>query len=161
MWFGMLVNPRGLGSLSYMLGLLTDTPSQRLIMEWQSPTPEGIANVVFYASILALLAAVAYSHQRLKITELLLALSFTWLAWSGMRYILWFGLILIPLLARQIGGLPIPKLPLETQTNLLNTLLAVVIFLPALIVQPWFVNRLPLPPKFIDQIWSEAPDGPL
>jgi len=157
----MLVNPRGLGSLSYMVGLLTDTPSQRLIMEWQSPTPEGIANVVFYASILTLLTAVAYSQQRLKITELLLALSFIWLAWSGMRYILWFSLILIPLLARQIGGLSIPKLPLETQTNLLNTLLAFVIFLPALIVQPWFVNHLPLPPKFIDQIWSGAPDGPL
>jgi len=158
---GMLVNPRGLGSLSYILGLLTDTPSQRLIMEWQSPTPEGIANIVFFASILALLAAVAYSKQRFHITELLLSLSFIWLAWSGMRYILWFGLILIPLLARQIGGLPIPKLPIETQTNPLNTILAIVIFLPALIVQPWFVNQLPLPPKFLDQVWIKAPDGPL
>ena len=158
---GMLVNPRGLGSLNYMVGLLTDTPSQRLIMEWQSPTPEGIANVVFYTSILILFAVVAYSSKRLKITELLLLLSFIWLAWTGMRYILWFGLILIPILARQVSGLPTPKLPLVTQTNILNTILAVTVFLPAVIVQPWFVNQLPLPAKFTDQIWVDAPEGPL
>ena len=43
-----LANPRGVGIAAYVVDLLTDKPSQALVVEWQSPTPSGIANILFY-----------------------------------------------------------------------------------------------------------------
>ncbi len=157
----MLFNPRGFGSISYLIALLTDKPSQNLIMEWQSPTPNGIANTSFFVSILILFGVSVYSLKKFRVTEFLLIMSFTWLAWSGMRYIVWYGLVLVPILSRQISGLALPKLPLISQTNFLNTILAAVIFLPAALAQPWTVNHLPLPQKYWEKVWLNNSEGPL
>ena len=44
----VMVNPKGPGIIGYVINLMTDQPSQKLIVEWQSPTPEGYANTAFY-----------------------------------------------------------------------------------------------------------------
>jgi hypothetical protein len=92
-WFGctgllsglaLLINPRFTSIIGYTINLLTNPPSQQLIQEWQSPTPQGIANISFYLSILIFIIVLAYSKYRLSITETY-SLSVLWLAWSGQR----------------------------------------------------------------------------
>jgi hypothetical protein len=61
----LLINPRFTGIISYTINLLTNPPSQQLITDWQSPTPQGIANIFFYLSILILIIVLAYSKYRL------------------------------------------------------------------------------------------------
>ncbi|MER3468018.1 MAG: hypothetical protein C4312_05655, partial [Thermoflexus sp.] len=100
----LLLNPQGPRILGYVHRLLTDRPSQTLVVEWASPTPHGVANVLFYLSILILILALAGSRHRLAPAEQILLLAFLWLAWSGQRYVIWFGMVAMPMLAHLLAG---------------------------------------------------------
>lgn len=156
-----LVNPRFVGIISYVVGLMTDPSSQKFIVEWQSPTPTDIANVTFYVSILLLLLVLAYSRYRPTPTEALLLVGFLWLAWNGQRYVVWFGMAVMPLLARALKEVPWRFLVFAPQRNFINLVLAVLLFVPVILVQPWLVEAMPLPEKYWTQIWRAAPEGPL
>lgn len=157
----MLVNPRGFEIVRYVIGLMTDPPSQKLIVEWQSPTPGGIANTAFYLSLLILLLVFIYSRYRPTLTEALLLAGFLWLAWSGQRYVIWFALVAMPLLAQAIAELGVRVRWAPPQRSWLNTALAGLLFVPVLLVQPWFVEALPLPETYWAQVWRGSEAGPL
>ncbi|MEJ5308521.1 MAG: hypothetical protein WHX52_02005 [Anaerolineae bacterium] len=156
-----LVNPRGVGIVGYVIGLMTDPPSQTLIMEWQSPTPVGFANSVFYISIVVLLLVLAYSRYRLTPTEALLVVGFLWLAWSGQRYVVWFGMVTMPVLARALKDLPVRWPTFVARRNAFNLALLLLLLLPLTLAQPWWVEALPLPETYWAQVWRDIPDGPL
>ncbi|MDX9952732.1 MAG: hypothetical protein RBT75_01480 [Anaerolineae bacterium] len=156
-----LVNPRGFDIVRYVIGLMTDPPSQNLIVEWQSPTPTGIANTAFYLSLLVLLLVLTYSRYRPTLTEALLLGAFLWLAWSGQRYVVWFALVAMPLLAQAIAGLNLRLRMAPGQRNWLNSILALLLFVPVLLMQPWFVEALPLPETYWAQVLRGSEAGPL
>lgn len=157
----MFINPQGFNTIHYVIDLMTDQPSQSLIVEWQSPSTQGIPNITFYFTILILLGSLAYSKRKLTPTEFLLICGFTWLAWSGMRYILWYAIICMPILMTQVMNIPIPLPKLKPQVNFLNTVLILLIFFPAILVQPWFVESFPLPQKYWGLVQRNSPVGPL
>ncbi len=157
-----LVNPRGLEIATYVRDLLTDAPSQSLVVEWQSPTPTGIANVAFYVSILVILLVFASSRVRLRATNVLLLLGFLWLAWQGQRYVVWFAMVAMPILAEAIAGLDLSFLQArDLRRNWLNTALGCLLFLPVVLVQPWWVERMPLPDIYWSQVHRGTDIGPL
>jgi len=157
----VLVNPRFTAIISYTINLLTNPPSQQLIEEWQSPTPKGIANIAFYIGILLFIIILAYSRYRLTPTELILTIGFLWLAWSGQRYVIWYGIVVTPILAREIKDLPLKMPSFIPQRNYINFALAILLFIPAAAAQPWFVERLPLPDTYWKQVLRSSPAGPL
>ena len=157
----MFINPRHIKIIEYVIDLLTDKPSQKLIVEWQSPSPAGIANIVFFLSILILLVVLAYTKTRLTPTEVILVSGFLWLAWSGQRYVVWFGLVGMPILMKIVRGLPISMPPLIPQRNWINGVIAMILFLPVLFVQPWFVERFPLPERYWKLVIRDSPVGAL
>jgi hypothetical protein len=157
----VLINPRFTGIITYTINLLTDPPSQKLIGEWQSPTPQGLSNIFFYISILVFIIVLAYSKYRLTLTEIILFGGFLWLAWSGQRYVVWYGLISMPILARLIKDLPIKTPAFVPQKNWINLALAIMLFIPTIAVQPWFVEQFPLPATYWQQVLRESPAGPL
>jgi hypothetical protein len=157
----ILVNPRFTGIVNYTINLMTNPPSQRLVEEWQSPTPQGIANISFYASILLFILILAYSKYRLKPTEIILVIGFLWLAWSGQRYVIWYGIITMPILAHLIKDLPIRMPQFIPQKNWLNLGIVILLFCPVIAAQPWFVEQLPLPKTYWDQVLRDSPAGPL
>jgi len=155
------INPRGIGIVEYVVDLMTDPPSQGLVIEWQPPTPSGIANTVFYVSIVVLLLVLAYSRFRPTPTDILLLVGFLWLAWNGQRYVIWFGLTAMPILVQAARGLW-DRFPVSPgRRNSLNTALAVVLFVPVLAVQPWWVESIPLPDTYWSQVWRGSEVGPL
>lgn len=156
----MFINPQGLGTIGYVIKLMSDQPSQELIVEWQSPTTQGLSNTTFYISILLLLISLAYSKRKLLPTEMLLICGFTWLAWTGMRYIIWYGMVCMPILMAQLTALPISTPRLVPQRNLLNTILVAILFLPFVLVQPWFVEQFPLPERYWKLVQRNSPVGP-
>jgi hypothetical protein len=153
-------NPKGLSIVDYVVGLMTDPPSQQLVGEWQSPAPTGIPNTVFYVSILLLLFVLAYSRYRLTPTDVLLIAGFLWLAWNGQRYVIWYGWVVMPLLAQATGELPIRWPNLGSRRNWLNLALALFLFVPVLLVQPWWVEWVPLPDTYWSLVWRDV-DVPL
>jgi hypothetical protein len=157
----VLVNPRFVGIINYTIKLLTDPPSQQLIEEWQSPTPKGIANIIFFISIIFFIIILAYSKYRLSPTEIILFVGFLWLAWSGQRYVIWFGMITAPILSRLISELPLKMPTFIPQKNWLNLVLVILIFIPVVAVQPWFVEHLPLPQTYWKLVLRDSPSGPL
>jgi hypothetical protein len=157
----ILINPHFEGIVSYTIKLLTDPPSQQLITEWQSPVPQGLPNVTFYVSIIMFVIVLAYSKYRLSATEIILLIGFLWLAWSGQRYIIWYGMSTMPILARLIKDLPIKMPVFIPQKNWINLAIAVIVFIPTLAVQPWFVERMPLPETYWEQVLKGSPVGAL
>ena len=157
----MFVNPQGLGTVNYVINLMSDQPSQEFIVEWQTPTTEGLTNIIFYASVLLLLVTLVYSKRKLSPTETLLIIGFLWLAWTGVRYIVWFGMVSTPILMAQIVNLPINPPRFTPQRNIFNTILTFMLFIPVILVQPWFVERFPLPERYWNLVQRGSPAGPL
>ena len=107
-----------------------------------------------------------YAHKMPKYEDVILFVGFLWLAWSGVRYVVWFSLVTVPILAETVVELLGDKARIVTRAghrNLLNVIIAVLVFIPVLLVQPWFVERvkLPLPEKYWDLVLVGNPEGPL
>jgi hypothetical protein len=108
-----------------------------------------------------LIIALVFTKNRLTITESLLVVSFLWLAWSGQRYVVWYGLVCTPIITKAIRGLPIPIPQLVPQKNFLNLVIVLMLFLPVLFVQPWFVEKIPLPERYWKLVLRQSLIGPL
>ena len=156
-----LINPRFTGIIRYASNLLSNQPVQQFIEEWQSPTPHGVANIAFFVSILFFIITIAYTTHRISPTEILLFIGFLWLAWGGQRSVIWYGMIVMPIMARLISGLPIRVPSFTPQKNWLNLALAILLFVPVFAVQPWFVENIPLPATYWQQVLRGSPAGPL
>ncbi|MBN1888004.1 MAG: hypothetical protein JW850_08430 [Thermoflexales bacterium] len=165
-----LLNPQGSRIFGYVLDIMTDKPIQSMIIEWKSPTPEGLANVGFFASILAMLVVWMYSRHRPTPTDVLLVAGFLWLAWGAQRNVIWFGLSAMPILAQAVAGLRVPLppallpgalAPAPQSRRWLNAAIGLLLFAPLVWVQPWFVERLPLPDRYWDLVLRGSPAGPL
>ncbi len=157
----ILFNPQFLGVFSYVKDLLTDQPSQSLVVEWQPPTPEDIPGIIFYGTVLLMIVGLAYGRYRPTPTELLLILGLLWMAWSGQRYVIWFGMACAPIVV-QILSKAVPQTHLHVSVRRwLNVFIAFLLFIPVLAVQPWFVEMLPLPETYWVQVLREAEVAPL
>jgi hypothetical protein len=157
----VLVNPHFINIIHYVYNLMTDKPSQKLVIEWQPPAPNTYATIAFFASILILMAFLAYSRYRPTPTEIILIFSFLWLAWSGLRYVIWFGMVSMPILARVIRELLKGKTWLEpAPKNVLNLIFVAILCIPVVAFQPWFIDRLPLPPGYSKLVLRDNPVGP-
>ncbi|HEU5010904.1 MAG TPA: hypothetical protein VFT66_00050 [Roseiflexaceae bacterium] len=151
-----LANPLGFGIFGYVRNLLTDPPSQGLIVEWQAPTPHTLAGFFFYVSLLVLVVAFAYARRRPTITEVLLTLAFTWEAWNGVRYVMWFGMVIMPIVVQCIARPRTARLPQPSSANLVLAGLFAALLIA---VQPPFKAQLPLPPEY-KALFATLPDAP-
>jgi hypothetical protein len=157
----MLANPHFLGIFGYVIDLMSDPPSQNLVIEWQSPTPSGFTNTFFYLTIILLIIVVAYSKHRLKPTEILLSIAFLWLAWNGKRYLVWYGMAVMPILAETVSKLPIKTYLFPLKRNLFNTIILLILAIPLILTQPWFIEKLPLPDIYWKRVIKDSGIGPL
>lgn len=164
-----MVNPLGPGIYSYVLDLLTDAPSQSLINEWQSPTPRSLAGGFFYAGVLALLVAFGFGRRRPTISEMLLVCGLAWQAFLGVRYVVWFGMAAMPIMAQSFGpprtafGAVRPRQIAGRERGaggLANGLVLLGLLLAFVAVQPWFKPALQLPPTY-QALFVEMPAAPL
>ena len=156
-----LVNPRFTGIIGYVRGLLGNQPVQQFIQEWQPPTPDGLANSIFFASILLLILALAISRARFTPTQILLVLALLWLAWSGQRSVAWYAMAVLPLSGKLLRGIPLRLPALPAQRKWINNVLVIALCLPVLLVQPWFVQSFPLPATYWAQVQNDSRVGPL
>jgi hypothetical protein len=155
-----LLNPLGPDIFGYVLKLLTDPPSQGLVIEWQPPTTRGLAGFCFFASILALLAAFAYARRRPSLTEVLLVTAFLWLAWTGQRYVVWYGMLAMPILAGTLAPTrPAPARPQAARMALPSTLIALALVGVLVAVQPPFKPGLGLPAPY-KALFADVPGAP-
>lgn len=166
--FATLANPRGGEIITYVAGLLNDLPSQKLIIEWQPPSPSGLTNTLFFVSILLLLTVTALSARPFSPTDLILLCGFLWLAWSGQRYIIWYGIVAMPMLVQGLTKLRESRAQVtRTVPDPVTFLLTGLILTSLVLVQPWFVQDLALPGPYAGRMLARpapplvTPDTPV
>lgn len=140
-----VVNPIGVDIFGYVLKLLTDPPSQGLVNEWQPPTVRSLAGQAFFLATLLLIAALALGRRRLHLTDTLLLCAFLWLAWSGMRYVVWFGMLAMPMLAQCVAR-PAAR-PTPQRGDPFAGVLALTLVVGVAALQPPFKPLLDLPAR--------------
>lgn len=164
-----LVNPIGPGIFGYVARLLGDAPSQTLVNEWQPPTTRNLAGLFFFAALVGLLAVLALGRRRPTVTDTLLVCAFLWLALGGMRYVVWFGMLAMPVLAQCLGrphgrlgrdemSAPLPTLPATRTEHRFTLAVMILLALGVLALQPPFKPALPLPATYKD-FFAPVPGG--
>jgi hypothetical protein len=142
-----LINPRGLGVLSYVRNLVGSNAVTTLVEEWAPPTIRDTGGLIFFLFLIGAVAVLIYARRRPDLTDLLLFGAFLWLALGATRNIVWFGFVATPLIIVQAATLlPAPKPRRSPGSPALNAALIGVLSLLLLIGLPWVKPSL-LPPS--------------
>lgn len=141
-----LANPRGIGIYDYVRSLLSDVPTQRYIVEWQPPTPDEPVFAAFYLSVLALLAVWAIGREPPRPADAIVVCGLLWLAWRSERYVPWYGVVAMPVLAEAVARVrgQLSPAPVARPARSRHRLLAALLVLPVVVAQPWFGRTQPL-----------------
>jgi hypothetical protein len=154
-----LLNPRGLGVLSYVGNLLGSNAVTTLVEEWAPPTirDAGGNGLIFFLFLIGAATVLIYARARPDLTDMLLFGAFLWLALSATRNIVWFGFIATPLVAAQAATLlPAPAARRPPGSSVLNAMLIGLLGLLLLIGLPW-VKPMLLPPSFGALLSEDTP----
>jgi len=161
-----LLNPLGPGVFGYVRDMLGNAPSQQLIGEWQSPTPRSVAGAAFYLGVLGLIAAFAFARRRPSLTEVLLVCGLGWQAFVGMRYVIWWGMVAMPIAAqalaapRPVFGAARPSPRERGAGGVANLVVALGLLGLVAALQPWSKPLLNLPSAYRG-LFVDLPGAPL
>jgi hypothetical protein len=115
MLFGTLMTPHGLDLWTHLPFMLTVQSNQDYSLEWRPPVNEGWQMNIFFAWALLFALLAGGSSRRLSLMEWIWFLGFGWLAFSGVRYVIWFLFLLVVLTARLLAGvIPLRETQPET-----------------------------------------------
>jgi hypothetical protein len=103
-------NPDGSKMFRYPLATLRSETMQRNIAEWASPNFHKPDYWAFLLLLLLSFAALAWSHERIRLRDLLLLLTGTFAALTSVRMIPIFVLFAVPLLSRRLAAPERPEL---------------------------------------------------
>jgi hypothetical protein len=165
MFSATLANPLGFGVYEYVFMLLGDSPSQTLINEWRTPDPRTIAGAFFFIGLLAVVASFGLSRYRPSISEIILICGLAWQSFVGVRYVVWFGLATMPILAQSLSGLGSgtatdeqAAAPQPAGAGYANLAIVLLLFSFPVLVQPWLKPALPLPQPYQD-LFVDMPEA--
>ena len=143
-----LLNPLGPGIIGYVRAMLTNGSLQKWFIEWQPPrnTLSVFDNGFwFYATVLLLAALMAAGPRRPSALDLLMYGGLSWLGFSGTRYVMWYGLLLMPLLAQALGPLLRQRQP-AAGSPAVNAVFALLLAGAIVATLPWFTPAAYLGP---------------
>lgn len=89
-----LINPRGVGVWVYVKDSLTVISNQAYSREWMPPLNEGWQMNLFFGWVLLFLTVASLRSRSLSRLGAVWMLGFGWLAFSGLRYGIWFLFLL-------------------------------------------------------------------
>lgn len=150
-----MVNPYGPGALIYVATIGSNPVIRDLVTEWAPTTVSGLEGVLFFGSVVLLGSLALKSRLRLTITEMLLLLAFGYLAWSSVRAIVWWGLVIAPVLARLLGSVLPDRPPTGRDRPAINALILASVGLLAVISLPWNKAALPILPANKAGVFSD------
>jgi hypothetical protein len=94
MLLATLINPHGLDVWKYIAFMLNSPSDQLFAFEWSPPRNEGWQMNIFFAWLLAFSPLAAFSPRKLSMLDWVWLLGFGWLALTGLRYVIWFQILL-------------------------------------------------------------------
>src|SRR5262249_7219614 len=93
------LNPTGLGIVRFTIQCATDPDRRVNSVEWRPPVVTELEGPTFFAAIVGVFAILVLSRRRPTLMDLFQLAAFFWFGLQGVRYIVWFALVLVPILA--------------------------------------------------------------
>ena len=158
-----LVNPRGLGIVSYVRSLTGNAAVVNLVTEWAPPNFNNVSGIIFFTAFILVAVVLAVSPKRPNFFQLGTFVIFGILSLRTTRGVLWFGIVIAPILAEHLAELidAIRREPEQVKfrkgNQVINWTLFGIIFAAILISLPWFKNSLPFPSLKAGLISAETP----
>jgi hypothetical protein len=157
----LLLNPRHVEVIGYVRDLLSTSAVTDLVTEWAPPTTRALTGRIFFLTVMVAVLILSYARRPPDPIDLLLTGALFWLALGAERHIVWFGMVLVPLLAVQAASLvaaPEGK-PRRSAAGLpaMNAALIGLLGLLLLLGLPWVKPHLGLPPEIGRLLATETP----
>lgn len=158
-----LINPRGIGIFTYVFSLSGNPIIQNLIPEWAAPTFDSQIGMIFYLGLLFCIVILALSPNRPSFFQLLTFVVFSLLAIVTTRGVVWFGLVMAPVLADHLSDLNgrlrkrKGKLTPNSRSSLINVAFLLLLLILAILSLPWFKHFFPFPKLKSGLISLETP----
>ncbi len=159
-----LINPRGIGIVGYIKTLTSSSVVQNLVTEWAAPSLNTGMGIIFFCGLLATAVLLAVSPKRPNFYQLATFIVFGLLGIKTSRGIVWFGLVMAPVIADHLAALVehYRKAEPEAVSNSIgspriNFFFFSLICLMGVISLPWFKSYLPLPSAKAGLISAETP----
>jgi hypothetical protein len=157
------INPRGIGILDYIKTLTSNSVVQNLVTEWAPPSLNSSLGVIFFGCLIGSAILLAISPKRPDFSQIAAFASFGLLSIKTSRGIVWFGLMMAPIIADHISATVSQYLKARPETKssegskAANYIFACVILVMGIITLPWFKPYLPLPAAKAGLISGETP----
>ena len=158
-----LANPRGVGIVTYVRSLTGNAAVVNLVTEWAPPNFNNIPGIIFFGTLMLVVVVLAVSPKRPSFFQLGTFVIFGILALRTTRGVVWFGIVMAPILAEHLAILVDAYRHKPEQTKVrkgnqvINWTLFGIIFAAVLISLPWFKNSLPFPSSKAGLISTETP----
>jgi hypothetical protein len=133
-----LINPRGYVLWQSVIETFISPGIRDLSPEWLPPLNQGWQMNIFFAWLILLVPLASFSRRPMSIFEWMLFLSFSWLALTGIRYVIW-DLFIIAILTAFLMPESIVQWfdqPQEVKVPGLNFVLGVIFLLLPLMLLP-------------------------
>jgi len=158
-----LANPRGIGVFEYLITMSTNSVVQNLVPEWAPPTFNTTGGTMFNIGLLLSALILALSPRRPGFFQVICFLGFAVLALKTTRGIIWYGLVLAPVLSDHVSALssqfrrPKPAPGSSGGVPAINLAFLTLMVLMAFISLPWFKDSLHFPESKAGLIHVETP----
>ena len=103
------LNPTGFGIIRFTLTCARDPDRRVNSVEWRPPVVTEADGPYFFAAVVGVIVVLVLARRRPSLIDLFQMAAFFWLGLQGVRYIVWFALVLVPILADILGRPPGPQ----------------------------------------------------
>lgn len=155
-----LANPWGPRVWEYVWRLSTNDVVTGVIQEWQPTTLREVPGVLFFLSVVAVMAILARKASPAPWPSLLTLTVFFFIGLFAIRGVFWWAIVTPPVVARLLADTP-PRKRTGFDDRLgvppLNRAIAALLVVLFLLFLPWWRGRIPLSPS--TPLLDEAPLG--
>ncbi len=161
------LNPNGVRLFVYPIETLRSSAMQNYIAEWASPNFHHAEYLPFLLMVLATVAALAWSRQRIRLRDLGLLLVSLYAGLGSIRMVPLFALVATPVISRRIGSLrtnqsrnirPSAVYPLLNGVIVLAMTLFAAVHLARVIQQEPQAEALHFPTRAVAFLQAHPPD---
>ena len=104
--FATLLNPYGWGAWQYAIEIANMKASAGIVDEWAATNIKTDVGINFFIVTSAMVAALALTRSRPKLSQILAALALTALGWSAVRLSLMVTVLMVPIVAAAVRDTP-------------------------------------------------------
>lgn len=156
----IFLNPRGPAVYAYVFNLLNTSAVTRMVTEWAPPTVRDTNGAIFFLFLIMVMLILAYTSRRPDGVDMLIVVPFLWLALGASRNIVWFGMVITPLLVQQVASWATSTrhdMHRARGVPMMNGILIGFVALLLFLALPWIKPHLGLPPELGNLLSPKTP----